>query len=318
MPLIDMPLHELKEYMGSTPKPAEFDAYWDEALKELAAVPADLTLTPADYQVPFADCFDMTFTSTKGARIYCKCVKPKNAPKPMPAVIRFHGYTADSGDWSGLLHYAYAGMMAVSMDCRGQGGRSEDVGGVKGGTLYGMVIKGVDSGKDSLYFKHVFLDTVRTAQLVLDMEDVDSERVYAAGGSQGGALTIACAALEPRIAKAVPVYPFLSDYRRVWEMDLAVDAYVGIREYFRHFDPNHENEDAFFETMSYIDIQHLAPRIQADVLMVCGLMDTICPPSTQFAAYNKMTTTKDYLLYPDFGHEYLPGLSDKELQFLLK
>ena len=51
------------------------------------------------------------------------------------------------------------------------------------------------------------------------------------GGSQGGALTIACAALEPRVKKLAPVFPFLSDYRRVWEMDLAKDAYAELRPF---------------------------------------------------------------------------------------
>ena len=42
-------------------------------------------------------------------------------------------------------------------------------------------------------------------------------------------------------------------------------------------------------------------------MMGVGLMDTICPPSTQFAAYNKITAKKSLVIYPDFGHEGLPG-----------
>ena len=77
--------------------------------------------------------------------------------------------------------------------------------------------------------------------------------------------------------------------------------------YFRHFDPLHEREDEIFTKLGYIDLQYLAPRIRGDVLMFVGLMDTICPPSTQFAAYNKMTANKQLAIYPDFGHEHLPG-----------
>ncbi|MBN2223031.1 MAG: acetylxylan esterase, partial [Vallitaleaceae bacterium] len=68
----------------------------------------------------------------------------------------------------------------------------------------------------------------------------------------------------------------------------------------------------------YIDIQHLAKRIQGEVLLTVGLMDTICPPSTQFACYNKITAKKSYVLYPDFGHEHLPEHGDRELAFLLQ
>jgi cephalosporin-C deacetylase len=136
------------------------------------------------------------------------------------------------------------------------------------------------------------------------------------GGSQGGALTVACAALEPRIKRVAPFYPFLSDYRRVWEMDQAKDAYAELQEYFRHSDPTHCLEEKIFETLGYIDIQYLAPRIRAEVLWGIGLMDTVCPPSSQFAAFNKITSPKTMAVYPDFGHEPLPGFNDRAFEFL--
>lgn len=152
----------------------------------------------------------------------------------------------------------------------------------------------------------------------MEMPDVDPERVGAMGGSQGGALTVACAALEPRIKRAAPVYPFLSDYKRVWSIDQAKDAYRELQEYFRLYDPLHKREDKIFEMLGYIDIQNLAPRIKADILWGIGLMDTICPPSSQFAVYNKILSRKTMEIYPDFGHEVLPEFNDKCFQFMMK
>ena len=51
-------------------------------------------------------------------------------------------------------------------------------------------------------------------------------------------------------------------------------------------------------------------------MMGTGLMDEICPPSTQFAAYNKITSEKSLAIYPDYGHENLPGHSDAIYQFM--
>ena len=51
-------------------------------------------------------------------------------------------------------------------------------------------------------------------------------------------------------------------------------------------------------------------------MMATGLMDTICPPSTQFAAYNKISSNKKHILYPDFGHEKLPGFPDIIFEFM--
>jgi len=145
---------------------------------------------------------------------------------------------------------------------------------------------------------------------------VDADRVGAMGGSQGGGLTMACAALEPRVRRAAPVFPFLSDYRRVWDMDLAIDAYAELRTYLRNYDPLHDREDEIFTQLGYIDIQHIMKRVEAEVLWGLGLMDAICPPSSQFAAYNKLKSKKAMKIYPDFGHEGLPGFGDETMAFM--
>jgi len=46
-------------------------------------------------------------------------------------------------------------------------------------------------------------------------------------------------------------------------------------------------------------------------------MDTICPPSTQFAAYNQNSSEKQMMIYPDHGHEGLPGHDDQIFQFMM-
>jgi cephalosporin-C deacetylase len=147
------------------------------------------------------------------------------------------------------------------------------------------------------------------------MPEVDIENIYCYGGSQGGALSTVCASLEPRVKRAAILEPFLSDYKRTWEMDLYKQAYEELNIYFRMFDPRHENEDEIFHKLGYIDIQYLAPRIKADVLFFTGLMDVVCPPSTQFAAYNKITSNKKMLIYPDFGHEGLPESEELVMEF---
>ena len=312
-----MPLEKLREYQGRNPRPADFDAFWDSSLAEMRAIDPRVELTPAEFQTPYADCFHMYFTGVGGARVYAKLLRPKQAPQPGPAIVMFHGYSGSSGDWVDKLPYVAAGYTVAALDCRGQGGLSEDAGGVKGWTLRGHIVRGLDHAPDKLLFRQIFLDTAQLAGLVMNMPEVDATRVGAMGGSQGGGLTLACAALEPRIQRAAPVFPFLSDYQRVWEMDQAKDAYMELHEWFRRFDPLHEREEALFTQLGYIDVQHLAPRIQADVQMAVGLMDTVCPPSTQFAAYNKITSPKDLRIYHDYRHENLPGNSDATFQFMM-
>ncbi len=315
MPVLDKPLEELKSYLGINPKPGDFDEYWARALAELDATDPEPELIPTNaLGARGVETFDLFFTGVGGARIYAKYLRPQQPAEPGPGLLFFHGYSGHSGDWQDKLPYVSQGMAVAGMDCRGQGGRSEDRGGVPGNTLNGHIIRGLDGNPDQLLFRQMFLDTVQLARVVAGFSEVTE--LSCMGGSQGGALSIACAALEPRIRRCVSVFPFLSDYRRVWEMDLAKDAYAELRNYMRSFDPLHEREEEIFNTLGYIDVHHLAPRIKARVLMGLTLMDNICPPSTQFAVYNNIAGEKEAAIYPDYGHEALPGFPDRAFRFL--
>ena len=317
MPLLfDMPLEQLKTYQGANPRPDDLDEFWDQSVQEMRAVDPQVERTAADFQTPFARCSHLYFTGTGGARIHAKLLEPVDAPAPHPAVLMFHGYSASSGNWIDKLGYAAMGYTVAAMDCRGQGGLSEDVGGVVGTTYRGHIVRGLGGPSEKMLYRQIFLDTAQLAGIVMAMDDVDAGRIGAQGGSQGGGLTLACAALAPEIKLAAPNFPFLCDYRRVWDLDLAKGAYFELSEYFRKFDPLHEREEEIFHQLGYIDVQHLAPRIVARVQMAVALMDTVCPPSTQFAAYNKIKGDKSLEIYPDFGHEQLPGRPDRVFQFM--
>jgi cephalosporin-C deacetylase len=322
MPLIfDLPFEQLSSFQGRNPCPQDFADFWEKSLAEMRMTDPQVELISADFKASNAVCFHMYFTGVGSARIHAKLLHPVKSSHPHPAILLFHGYSGDSGDWSDKLVYVSEGFTVAAMDCRGQAGLSEDKGSVSGNTLHGHIIRGLKDAlngmPEKLLFRQIFLDTAQLARIVMNMPEIDANRVGATGASQGGALTVACAALEPRIKRAAPVYPFLSDYRRVWEMDQAKDAYLELQEYFRFSDPTHTLEGNIFEKLGYIDIQFLASRIQAEVLWGIGLMDTVCPPSSQFAVYNKILSPKAMTIYPDFGHEPLPGLNDQVFQFML-
>jgi len=316
MPAFDKPLPELWNYQGINPKPADFEEYWDKALAELQIVDSQVEMRPAEFSAPFAECFHLFFTGVGGSRVHAKYLRPKHSAAPHPAILWFHGYGGTSADWSEFLSYVAMGYSVAALDCRGQGGLSEDLASSRGTTFKGHIIRGLDDAPEKLAFRQIFLDTAQLAKIVAGFPEVDPDRLGAAGGSQGGALCIACAALAPEIKRLAPVHPFLSDYLRVWQMDLAVDAYAELTYYFRIIDPLHEREQEVFTKLGYIDVQYLAPRIQGKVMMAITLMDTICPPSTQFAVFNKIQSPKEAVIYPDYAHERLPRFQDKTFKFL--
>ena len=326
MAAVDMDLPALRAYTGRGPRPEDFERFWDTAREELEAVDAEAALEKSDFQVPGVACCDLWFTGVRGARIHAKYLRPAEPEAPCPLVLLFHGYGDGSGPWYDKLAFVSSGFCVAALDCRGQGGLPADRGGTFTSTFSGQLLRGVDAETPhELLFRHIFLDAVQLARIAMGFPEVDVNRVAAYGGAQGGGLSLACAALEPRIRRAVAIQPFLCDYRRVWELDFADSAYAEIQQYFRKYDPFHEREAAFFERLAYIDVQHLAPWVRADTLMITGLLDTTCPPSSQFAVFNKLGGSKQMLVCPDHEHfayryipEFLPGIYDKAYQFILE
>src|SRR5690242_2623009 len=165
MPLIDMSLEQLLEYQGRNPKPADVDAYWDRALAEMREVDPKVELKPHELKAPFAECFDLFFTGVGGSRVHAKYLRPKHSQDKHPAVLMFHGYSGNSGDWSDKLNYVAQGFSVAALDCRGQGGLSENLESTRGNTLRGHIIRGLEDAPEKLYYRQVFLDTAQLANI---------------------------------------------------------------------------------------------------------------------------------------------------------
>jgi cephalosporin-C deacetylase len=315
VPAIDLPLESLLTYSGRNPRPSDFDSFWTRSLQELDRTEPNAVLERARLECEFADAYHLWFTGIGGERIHSKLLVPKIEGK-CRAVLQFHGYTGHSGEWVDKLSYVANGFVVAAMDCRGQAGLSEDLGGTRGNTYSGQIIRGLNEGPEKLLFRKIFLDTAQLARVVMAMDEVDENRVGVMGGSQGGALALVCGALEPRVRKVAAWHPFLCDFKRIWELDFGGSAYGEIKNYFRMFDPRHEKEDETFTKLGYLDVQNFAPMIEGDVLFATGLMDNTTPPSSCFAAFNKIRHKLPPLIYPDFTHEHLPGLPDLIYEFM--
>ena len=116
---------------------------------------------------------------------------------------------------------------------------------------------------------------------------------------RGGGLSIAAAALSERVRFLMPEVPFLCHYRRATEITDA-DPYGEIARYLH---THRDAEERTFKTLSYFDGLNFAARTKAPALYSVGLMDTICPPSTVYAAYNWHAGPKEIRVYPYNNHE---------------
>ena len=317
MKLFDCQIEKLKDYRGIGEAPKDYDEYWNRAKAEMEKMPINFRLVPASFFCNSAETFDLYFTGTGGAEIHCQFLKPKNkAKEKLPAIVQFHGYWTNSGDWSGKLGYIAEGYAVLAMDVRGQGGTSIDNGSYKGNTQSGHIIRGLeDDSPDKMFYRNVFLDAAQAVKVLAAMEDIDENNIFATGASQGGALTVACAALSPILKAAAPVYPYLCDFQGVYQNSFSGTTYEEMTWFFRQRDPNHLRENFFFSRLGYIDLKNITKYIKCPVMWTCALSDNICPPFAQMAAYNGITSKKEVVWFPEYGHEYLPFSGDMILNF---
>lgn len=318
MPRVDMTLEELKNYKGINPMPKDFESFWNSRMKEVHNHKLEYAITSSEIN-GFTSCsyYDLWFKGINGEKIYAKYVKPKLEYK-IPLILQFHGYPGASRGWFEQSSFAGIGCAVLAMDCPGQGGKGEDIGGFKGTTVSGHIIAGLDGNPKDMYYVRLFQNASILCRIAEELEGIDKNKIYANGASQGAGIALACSSLNPTIKRCGALYPFLSDYKRVYDMDLDLIAYEGLRYYSKWFNSIGENEDEVFTKLGYIDVHNLAYKLESEVLFGTGLMDNICPPSTQFAIYNNINSKKKHIIFPDYTHEEISVFDDMLIDFFLK
>ena len=193
-------LEDIKTYKGRDEVPEDFDDFWDEEVKKVSTLPA-YQLEERDFHISQVKCYELTFEGSKEGKVYARVVLPKSDEK-VPIIFHFHGYMGRGLDWADMLAYTVAGYGVVSMDVRGQSGYSQD--GLRsplGNTVKGHIIRGAVEGRDHLFYKDVYLDIYQLVEIIASLPEVDEKRLSSYGASQGGALALVAAALNPRIKK---------------------------------------------------------------------------------------------------------------------
>lgn len=318
MPVLDMPLEQLREYTGTNPIPSDFDLFWNERLKEVNNSSLNYKLEKSEIQgYDSCEYYDLWFDGIDGGKVYAKYLHPKSEEK-VPLILQFHGYPGASRSWFEQSSFVGMGCAIIAMDCPGQGGKGDDIGGTKGTTVAGHIVAGLDDDPKNMYYVRLFQNTSILCRIVQELEGIDVDKIYANGASQGGGIALACTSLNKIIKRCAALYPFLSDYKRVWDMDLDIIAYEGLRYYSKWFDPMQKNQAEMFTKLGYIDVHNLVHRLEAEVMFGTGLVDNVCPPSTQFAIYNNIKSKKQHFIFPDYTHEEISAFDDMLIDFFLK
>jgi len=311
----DWPLERLEAYMPELTKQSDFYSFWNITKKELSEVKIEYRLEPYDYPVKGVKVYNMIYKGFRNADIESWFVIPDGAG-PHPGLVLFHGYNwAFDGKLHETVNMALHGYACLQVLVRGQQGRSVDNVISETGHPIGWMTKGIQNPYE-YYYRAVYMDAVRALEVMASMEKVDSDRIGLMGGSQGGGLSIAAAALSDIPKVAVVDFPFLSNFERA--IDIAPRGpYNELNEYFRRYS-DIETEEQAKRTLSYFDIMNHAPDVKCFIHMNMGLVDQTTPPSTHFAVYNHLKCRKFHRVWRYFGHENIPGAVEQKLSTLIE
>ncbi|MDT0183088.1 acetylxylan esterase [Microbacterium sp. ARD31] len=304
MPRFDLPLAELTTYRPDVREPADFDEFWTATVRDARAAGGEVILDRIESPLRTVEVYDVTFPGFAGEPVKAWLLLPTADAGPLPAVVEFNGYGGGRGLPHERLAWSAAGFAHLFMDTRGQGsmwgggGATPDPHG-SGPAASGFMTRGIDS-PESYYYRRVFTDAVRAVDAVRGLDRVDASKVAVAGGSQGGGIAIAAGALAGDVAAVLADVPFLCHFERAVGLTDR-DPY---QEVVRYLSVHRHAGERVFETLSYVDGVNFAARISASTLFSVALHDLTCPPSTVYAAFNRIPARdKEIRVYEANDHE---------------
>ncbi|MDR3476218.1 MAG: acetylxylan esterase [Devosia sp.] len=313
MPTYDLDPEKLKSYRSAVLPPADFDSFWSATLAEARSVPLAAQFTPIDVGLKLVEVFDLSFAGFGGHPVRGWFILPTQRREKLPLVIRYIGYGGGRSLPHDHLVWPVAGYAHLVMDTRGQGsswspGDTPDPVG-SDPALPGFMTRGILS-RESYYYRRVFTDAVRAVEAGRGHAAVDASRVAVTGGSQGGGISIAAAALEPAVTAIMADVPYLCDFPRAVRVAQR-DPYLEIS---RYLSVHRDKQAAAFDTLRYFDGTCFAPRISAAALFSVAQMDTICPPSTVYAAYNALASADRTITDYGFNDHEGGGVFQQQVQ----
>jgi cephalosporin-C deacetylase len=311
MPLIDLPIGQLKKYKPKLTKKKDFDKFWSTTIKQSANQPLNISLKKFEFPAKNVVCHRLYYDGFIKGRMCGWYLLHKNAAN-VPVILSIHGYGGKKHDLLNYLPWVYQGYAVFAIDVRGQTGESTD--GIEYPNPQGKynLVKGI-CNKDSYYLRYTYMDTIRALNVLLSRQEIDKSRIAVMGTSQGGGFTIILSALcTDKIKLGIPHIPGFCHLKRA--LDMATAPYTEITDYIKE----NNVKNAVFDTLSYFDAMNFADKIKSQICITAGLQDTICLPSTIFAAYNHMKTKKEIIVYDYNWHEFRDYMNDQTFVWIKK
>lgn len=269
-----------------------------------------------------------SYGTESGQRVPGILVKSEPAAGRRPVVMALHGTGGNKESQRTLLNdLARRGFVGVAIDGRYHGARAKAGKDAKSVEYVDAILRTFRTGTEHPFFFDTVWDVMRLIDYLETRDDIDSRRIGLIGFSKGGIETYLAAAVDPRIAAAVPCIG-LESFRWAMENDSWQSRIGTVQAAFNAAakdagvaNPGADFARTFYDRVapgiySNFDGPAMAPLIAPrPLLSINGEIDPRTPmPGLQLcaeaarAAYRQAGAEEKFVLHiqPQTGHKVLP------------
>jgi cephalosporin-C deacetylase len=280
---------------ASEPKPADFDAFWAEKLRLLAAVPVNSTVTPGESDRIGIEWSTIRLNNVGGSHVYGQLARPAAAEgKKFPAVLLLQWASPPyplQKSW--VTSLAAQGYLALNIE-------PHDVPSDMPQAFYDAlpaIIKQYNTigtlSRDESYFLRMYLGDYRAVEYLASRPDWDGKTIVVMGTSMGGQQSFVAAGLNPRVTHLIVNVP------------AGADVTSTLHKRWASYPNWNVSDPRVLTTARYFDTANFASRITATSLVGMGFIDDVSAPAGVWAVFNQITGPKEVVPMPDSPHNHL-------------
>ena len=290
--------------------PSDFDQFWSSTLAEARKVDLDphTELLP-ERCTKDVNVYEVSYNNNAwGSRIYgILCIPVK--PGKYPALLRVPG--AGCRPYGGDVWMASQGVITLEIGIHGipVTMKQEVYDRLHNGALNGYWEANLDN-RDKMPYKRIFTGALRSIDYIASLPEWDGKSLGVTGSSQGGMLSLVCAALDSRVTCFGAVHAAMCDHTASLK-----GQPCGWPHYFYY---EKEHDPIKVKNSGYFDGINFARRIKVPGWFSFGYNDDVVPPTSMWATYNTVTAPKTLSLYQQTGHYWYQEQWDEWCEWLLK